>query len=367
MKAIFLLQLHRFRRAPFLVLSFFALTFVFLFVIVGMVSENKLTIYTYKDDILSEDEAAVLLDKLNESEGMYFQLVTEEEAREFVEAGDATLALQLTSDNYKLLINVDNETKTLVETHVNEVMIRELRLQQLEKLAESEDFREQVEKSLSRPVLSLKTTVYDGNVHSYTDEERLLGLFGTTLYFSIFTMMFSLMNVAEEKRGGTWDRIIVSPIRKWEMYVGHLLYCFLVGYAQIIAVIFLSKYLFKLDLGSNIGTMFIVIGCYIFAIVALGMLLIGIVKTSQQLQAVIPVVATGMAMIGGAFWPLDIVSNKILLALAKVMPTYYGAYTLIDVALFDYTLFDILKPIAIMLLFGVICMAIGINVMERRA
>ncbi|WP_332631753.1 ABC transporter permease [Halalkalibacter flavus] len=368
MKSVFLLQWQRLRRAPILVLSFLGLTILFVSFLAGFGGPNsQITIYTYGDPSLEEEKKVEWLDRLNEAENMTFRWVEESEARDAVSSGEAGLALKLMNDDYRILIAVQEPSSVTVENYVYQVFSEELRLQEIASQVDAGEFRTEFERSLNEPSMKVVTESLSGEESSFIYDDQLHVLFGMTLFFSIYTIMFSLMNVAEEKRVGTWDRLIVSPLHKWQIYLGHLLYCFLIGYVQILVAFLFFKVIFGFDLGQRYGALLLVIACYTFAIVSLGMLVMGLVKRSQQMQAVIPILATAMAMLGGAYWPIEIVTNDIMVALAKGMPIYYGLDALRGVAIYNLGLPELLQPISIMLLFGVVCMGLGINLMERRS
>ncbi|KHF41675.1 ABC transporter permease [Halalkalibacter okhensis] len=364
MTSIFLLQWQRFRRMPFLVLSFFGLTIVFIFFIAGFGFDRQVTINTYAEPSLEEEDRDKWLSLLNQSDVYQFEWTDEQEVRNSLATGDSNFALQLQEDDYRFLVATDEANRLLVESYVQQIFYEELRLQKAEQLATIPEFRKEVERLSQEPVIAVSTAYLEGNAS--TNHERLQVLFGMTLFFSIYTIMYTLMNVADEKRGGTWDRIIVSPLQKWQMYLGHLLYCFAIGYAQILVVFLIFNWGFGFDLGERFGYLLVVIACYVFAIVSLGILLMGLVKSSQQLQVAIPIVASAMAMLGGAYWPIEVVTNDIMLLLSKGMPIYYGMEALKGVVLFDRGLVELMQPLSILALFGVVCMGVGINLMERR-
>lgn len=72
-----------------------------------------------------------------------------------------------------------------------------------------------------------------------------------------------------------------------------------------------------------------------------------------------------MAMLGGTFWPIKIVTNDIMLALAKTTPIFYSVEAMRGAIVFDASVMDILQPISILLLMGVLFIGIGLNLMER--
>lgn len=103
-----------------------------------------------------------------------------------------------------------------------------------------------------------------------------------------------------------------------------------------------------------------------FAIVALSLLITAIVKNMQQFNAILPIISVSMAMIGGAYWPIEIVESKLLLTLAKADPLYYGMQALEGIVVYGYPLSEVLIPVSVLVLMGVGMMGIGIHLMERR-
>jgi ABC-2 type transport system permease protein len=222
-----------------------------------------------------------------------------------------------------------------------------------------------VERRLESPVLTVTSKSQDTE-QTFRYDPKIQSLFGFTLFFAIFTIAFSVNRLLEERRKGIWDRVILSPVSKTAMYTGHLLYCFAIGYLQILIVFLLFRCGFGFPMG-RFPTLLLLAGVYIFAVVALGLLLAGLVRTSQQMAVLIPVVAVSSAMIGGAYWPLEIVSNPVLLALSKAVPVTYGMEAMKGVAYYGHSWAELLRPVSFLLLYGVVCMGIGINLIERRS
>lgn len=172
------------------------------------------------------------------------------------------------------------------------------------------------------------------------------------------------MNIAQEKKSGTWDRLITTPLSKSQIYIGQLLHNIAVGVLQIGIAFFVFYQFFNYDFGQQYLSIIVSVIVYVFAVVSLGMLIIALVRRPQQLQAVIPIVSTSMAMLGGAFWPIEIISNRILLTLGKMTPIYHGMEALKGAIVYNRGIDEILQPLSILLLMGVLFMGIGINLME---
>ncbi|HLR70205.1 MAG TPA: hypothetical protein VK085_02090 [Pseudogracilibacillus sp.] len=58
------------------------------------------------------------------------------------------------------------------------------------------------------------------------------------------------------------------------------------------------------------------------------------VKTIEQFNAVIPIVSVSMAMIGGVYWPLEIVASKFMLMLSKIVSITYRMEVLNGVTIY---------------------------------
>ena len=365
MKSVYFLQWKRFRRAPTMMLSFLVMTVVFVALLAGNNPAERPAILAYADDSLSASEAEAWVASLNRAEEFQFQLTDEKRVHDAVSSGESPLALRLMDGNYRIILAADDMGRFVLESFLNRKYREEMRLQQVEQQAANSDIRTEVADLLEEPSLQITTATLGGEEEFRYDNQLQL-LFGMTLFFSVYTIMFSLMKIVEEKKYGTWDRLILSPVDKWKIYLGHLAYSFTIGYIQIVMIFLVFKYLFNFDVGDRFGAILLIIACYTFAIVALSMLVMSLVSRPQQLQAVVPILATGMAMIGGAFWPIELVSNNMLLAISKILPITYGLDALKGVAIYDRSWQELSEPISILLLLGVVCMGIGINLMERR-
>src|SRR5690625_6483505 len=107
--------------------------------------------------------------------------------------------------------------------------------------------------------------------------------------------------------------MILSPMAKWQMSMGNLIYSFLKGYIQVVVIFSVFYFFLDVDFGGKFIAVLLLIIPYVFTIVALNIFLGSLVKTIQQFNALIPIVTISMAMRGGALWPLEVVESKIIL------------------------------------------------------
>ena len=146
-----------------------------------------------------------------------------------------------------------------------------------------------------------KQFIWDSKLHS---------LFGFTLFMVIYTVSIGIYHIVTERRNRIWDRLTVASIKKSEVYIANLLYSFIVGYAQVVIILSIFYFVIGVDFyGSFIKTLILIIP-YLLCIIAISIFIASIANTPGKYNAYVTVVAVPFAMLGGAYWPLEIVSSK---------------------------------------------------------
>jgi ABC-2 type transport system permease protein len=197
---------------------------------------------------------------------------------------------------------------------------------------------------------------YDAMKHS---------MIGFTVFFSMYTMVFSIGTILSDKRYKTWDRMLISPVPMSSILGGTMVVSFLVGIMQMSVLILGGKYLFGIDWGNSIAGIITVTTVFVFTITSLGLMLSGIVKTEAQLGAIAPVVLTSTSMLGGTMWPLEIVNNKILLFLAELTPQKWVMQGMLNIAAKGMGFESIITPSIVLLAMGIVFFGIGVKMVKE--
>lgn len=177
---------------------------------------------------------------------------------------------------------------------------------------------------------------------------------GFLLFFSMFTIMFGIGTIVDEKELMVWQRQLVSPLSKKELITGNLLSNFIVSMAQMLVVVIISKLLFNMDWGGSTLALLSVLGAYVIAGTAMGLFITGFIKTQQQLAAVLPTIIVSTSMIGGCMWPVEMMGSKFLRTFAEFLPQRWGMDGLSKVILYNGGIGDVIKPIIILLIIAVV-------------
>lgn len=352
---IFIFQWKRLFKRPFLVGFFLVLTFIFVYFMGGSQMNSQVTVPVYTEELSAVEMKTWMIEINNDS--IVFEETDYETVVDEIRMNEASFAVELEEDNYQFLVGREDEQLSVVDQHLYQIYNEQSRLMEAREQFPDEEI--EVEPFITMEIQATSSTNF-----AY-DEFQLRVLIGMTFYFVMYSILFLQMNLMEEKNTGTWDRLAFSPVSKTKIYLGHLLHYYTVGIIQIGLSFLILTNIMAIDLGSNFGPMFAMALAFLFTIVSLGMLLIGLVKTPQSLQVVVPMVTTAMAMLGGAFWPLEVVTNRFILFLSDLMPIKHGLYGMIDAILRNDSMNELLQPIGILLLMGILFMGIGINLMER--
>lgn len=353
---VFLLQWKRLMKQPLLVIMFLGLTILFVYFMGGAQVNSTVNVQVYSES-LTKEELSTWVDRLNKDDLIVFEATDYESVEEEIRMNEIGYAMEISEETYRFLIGREDERLTVIEQHVNQIVREYVRLREVREAFP--DSKIEVQEFLT---VEGTDQVEDAGA---MDQFQLRVLIGMTFYFTVYTILYLQINLVEEKRKGTWNRLIFSPLSKTQIYLGHLSHYFLVGLGQILLAFFILTHLLDIDLGTNYLSMVAITLVFIFTIVSLGMLVSALVPSPQSLQVVIPIVATSMAMLGGAFWPLEIVSNRFLLFVAELIPIKHGLNGMVDAIYLDLPLSELLQPIGILLLMGILFMGIGINLMER--
>ncbi len=197
---------------------------------------------------------------------------------------------------------------------------------------------------------------YDAMKHS---------MIGFTIFFSMYTMVFSIGTILSDKQYKTWDRMIISPVSMCSILGGTMFVSFLVGIIQMVVLILGGKYLIGIDWGNSIAGIMMVTTVFVFTVTSMGLMLSGIVKTQAQLGAMTPVILTSTSMLGGCMWPLEIVNNKVLLFLAELTPQKWAIQGMEAIAAKGMGFEAAIIPSIVLFAMGIVFFGIGVKMVKQ--
>jgi ABC-2 type transport system permease protein len=163
---------------------------------------------------------------------------------------------------------------------------------------------------------------------------------------------------ATERRRGTLQRLVVSPVRKSTFLMGAISGQLGQALVQMALLVIFGVYVMKVDWGRSVPALVIMLVLFGLASVALGVSLGTFVKTESQASNLSIAAGMVMALLGGAWLPMEIFPQGAQAA-AKVLPTTWAMQGLNELVMRGGGLADILLPAAVLSSFAVVFMAIG--------
>ena len=141
-------------------------------------------------------------------------------------------------------------------------------------------------------------------------------LIGTLTFLQ--TLLLTAMSVAREREQGTFDQLLVTPFRPFEIMVGKALPSVLIGLVQATLILLVAQVWFRIPFAGSYVTLYAGLLLFLLAAVGMGLMLSAVVATMQQAMLYAFVVMMPFALLSGLTTPL---SN---------MPQIFQDFTLVN-------------------------------------
>mgnify|MGYP000393853125 CR=1 FL=1 len=365
MLAVVRAQFQKDRRNPILVLLFIAGSILATLIFAGGVNA-PVTIVVFSE----EENAAAVEEKwlalLNQDTSLQFVSADPEQAKADVKHGKADIAVRLLETDYRMVKTIDLPTTGYVEQHVATVFQREVQISALVQAEGKEEIRADIAEYMATPPFQLERQGLD-TIEPLRFNMSTQLLFAFTFFVAMFIIGFKVNNVTNDKTSGVWNRMILSPISKTNMYSGYIVYTFFLAMFQIIVVLLLFKYVMRYELGDQFGLLIVIAACFAFGMISVAMLVTGFVRTPEQFYSIYPSLIPLIPLVSGAYMMPGTIKNPVLLFIADLFPLAHAMDAISQVIFQQAGFRDIVQPSLIMLIIGVVAMGIGINLIERRS
>jgi ABC-type transport system involved in multi-copper enzyme maturation permease subunit len=185
------------------------------------------------------------------------------------------------------------------------------------------------------------------------------------IFFAMFTGMFGINSIYDERKNWTLQRLIASPTPKSSILAGKLVGNVVVVTAQLL-ILFASFTVIaslvegepSFIWGTNIPALLLVIlGIAIF-VSGLGVLVVGLARTPEQVQFIGPMVSASLGALGGAF------GFRLPQPIAGFSPVWWGSEGLLRVSNGEIDALGM--PLLVLFGFGTVAFAVGTFFFKRR-
>jgi ABC-2 type transport system permease protein len=226
--------------------------------------------------------------------------------------------------------------------------------------------RSQFERAQSEPLVSVTQREPAQEVEQEEQTSASdIAVPGLTVLFVFMAAQTTARSVYDEKRVGSFRRLLAAPMSKSALLGGKILPNLVTGLIQS-AVIFAFGIvglrllgLTPASLGNDPLATVLVVVLVVLCSSALGILIAALARTEGQIGGLSVLLMWGMGLVGGCLIPLFIL-ERILGPIPMVVPHYWANRALVDLMVRGRGLADVMVEIAVLLGFTVLFFAIGV-------
>jgi ABC-2 type transport system permease protein len=156
----------------------------------------------------------------------------------------------------------------------------------------------------------------------------------------------------------------VAPVSRFSIIMGKTGAQSVRGVAQGMMVLVLAMVFFHVRVYGNFLLMLLIILLGIFSFVGLGILISAAVEEQETAMTILMTITFPMLFLSGAFFPVQQMPG-FMQAISKVFPITYEVQALRQVVVLGAGLYEVIKPVLVLLCFGIVTLAIAIPAFKR--
>jgi ABC-2 type transport system permease protein len=122
---------------------------------------------------------------------------------------------------------------------------------------------------------------------------------------SVAGLAITSQSVARERELGTFDQLMVSPLRVHEILIGKMVPPFVIGMINGSVYLIVAPLIFGVPFTGSLLLFFLSLGMYLLALIGMGMLVSAASQTQQQAFLGVFLVTTPLILLSGYASPID--------------------------------------------------------------
>ncbi|WP_102691690.1 ABC transporter permease [Rummeliibacillus pycnus] len=183
--------------------------------------------------------------------------------------------------------------------------------------------------------------------------------------FFVFFFVFLIAGIAllKERTTGTLERLLSTPIRRYEVVLGYLTGYGIFAMIQTLIVVFYAVHVLDVVLVGSIWNVLLINLCLALVALSLGILLSSFASSEFQMVQFIPLVIIPQIFFTGLF-PMDGMADW-LVNIGRIMPLYYASDAIKGVMYKGYGLNDIAMDLSVLIGFAIVFILLNIVSLKK--
>jgi ABC-2 type transport system permease protein len=182
---------------------------------------------------------------------------------------------------------------------------------------------------------------------------------GLLVQFAIWSLIMSGSTVVLERTTGAMQRLLTTPIQRWQIIAGHALGMFALTFAQELLLLAFGQFALGVDyLRQPVAILLVALALALW-VVGLGMLIGALAETDTHVMMYSLLAMFLFTGLGGAWFPLE-GTGAAFQAIGRLTPTYWAMLGFQNVILRGMGLSSVLTSAAILLAYAVLFFGLAV-------
>ncbi|MGN0483685.1 MAG: ABC transporter permease [Lachnospiraceae bacterium] len=214
-------------------------------------------------------------------------------------------------------------------------------------------------------MVEIKETEYETEYVTGQEGESLFDKFGTQLigiivYFFVF--LIAGINFLNERTSGTMEKLLSTPIRKYEIVFGYVLGFGVLAFVQAVCITLFVVYVLNLTVNGSIWYVLLISLLTAINALSLGILLSTIAHSEFEMMQFIPVIIFPQIFLCGLFRVSGIWKKA-----GYFVPLHYSSHALTEVMIKGNGFAQIQWDVALLFLLSVLFIALNVWILKKNA
>ena len=177
--------------------------------------------------------------------------------------------------------------------------------------------------------------------------------------------LMTAMNIVREKELGTLDQLSVTPLSQTAFMAAKLIPFWVIGLVELTLGLVVARFVFNVPMIGSIPLVFAAAAIYLFAALGIGLFVSTLVDTQQQAMFVTFFIVMIYLLMSGLFTPVRSMPAWAQW-MAQVNPMKHFIEIMRAVLLKGATAQDIVRPVGILVAFGVVVLTLAVRQYGKR-
>ena len=126
------------------------------------------------------------------------------------------------------------------------------------------------------------------------------------LLLMLITLILTSLAIVKEKEIGTFEQLIVTPIKPYQLIIGKLVPFTIVGLIATVVVLTAMRVIFDIPVRGSVTFLFVATTIYVLSLLGFGLFVSTISKTQQQaMMLAIFIIMLPMVYLSGFAFPIE--------------------------------------------------------------